>query len=636
LFSLYLQSSGNVEEFKTLVLEMTGQTSIGSVERVEPSQSAPPPSTPTTRPGFQSVPPSSTPTTTPTMRLDPQLATPSFTPMPWLGSQPFSPSSTPVSRLAGPLIPPPPSPIDRLGSFITSGYPSEREVANFLEENNIHDLNEHSSGGMLPLAWAIMRGRRDLVDLFIERGADVNAKTLKGNPMLFVALKLRGESAVHRGSMTRLLLRKGADPDATDETSSADDYADTSTIKYWLSKAREVKIYHPQVRSMFEKVKCVKLTEVYFSLVGQDFLVEEVISLIYAKLADPRLTKKPIVLLFCGPPGHGKTNLAEDIMTILAPTDHARVNCGDIVDAKWQLFGSEAGYVGSTDGTGISNFMERHHRKFGVVVFEEFEKLGSAAKEALLHPFASGEWSVKKPGRTISVDCSNIVFILTSNLLNQEIVAWFKENDAINKYAEAKNEEEKAQIRKWIFKKLGDMVKDNLKAARVPEFARRVTVIPFSTFSHRESHIIAENYEDEISSRYAQPPREKRLIGNLRMRFTPKYTQHVLSEYDEMQGASSIVEAITKDVSEVAVAVERRVPRPTEVWFCCPEPSYRHYSFSEPVEKDENVEVPVQISGSSSNNDTIRRSTSNLNRQPDDRTKPSNARDTFIPPPEDF
>lgn len=40
-----------------------------------------------------------------------------------------------------------------------------------------------------------------------------------------------------------------------------------------------------------------------------------------------------------------------------------RINCGDIVDPKFQLFGSEAGYVGTGEGTGLSNFMEAHHRK---------------------------------------------------------------------------------------------------------------------------------------------------------------------------------------------------------------------------------------------------------------------------------
>lgn len=65
----------------------------------------------------------------------------------------------------------------------------------------------------------------------------------------------------------------------------------------------------------------------------------------------------------------------------------------------------QAGYVGTSEGTGLSNWMLNHNKRYarkerklltpidslGVVVLEEFEKLGDAAKEALLHPFESGQ-----------------------------------------------------------------------------------------------------------------------------------------------------------------------------------------------------------------------------------------------------
>jgi len=471
-------------------------------------------------------------------------------------------------------------------------------VIQFIEEKGIKNLNSKSSNGVPPLVWAIMQGRKDLVNMMVARGADVNARTEKGNPLLFVALKLQGDAAVHRGSMTKLLLQKGANPDAvSNNNETADSFADTSTAKYWLSRARKVCIYLPRVRQTFEKINCVKLSEVFFSLVGQEFVIDEVIQMIYSKLADASFTRKPVVLFLCGAPGHGKTNLAEDIMNIVAPNDHARINCGDIVDAKWGLFGSDPGYVGTTEGTGLSNFMEAHNNKFGVVVLEEFEKLGNGAKEALLHPFESGEWSVKKPGKTISVDCSKIVFIMTSNMMNRDIVSWFEKTDVVTRYSDADSEEKKEEIRKWILKDVGDLVKGKIKAGQVPEFARRIHVIPFCIFSKRECQVIAESMQDEISSRYAQPPRGDRLIGNLKMTFSPKYTKHIVdNHYDSMQGASSIVDTLRREVSNVAMAVERKEPRPTHVWFFLHPRGFTHYSFELPEEEipDDNTESKEQ------------------------------------------
>jgi len=419
--------------------------------------------------------------------------------------------------------------------------------------------------------------------------------------------------------MVRLLLQKGAKPFEENENEgekedNMDNTTTTITIKYWLSRARKVRIYQPRVRETFEKINRVRLSEVFFSIVGQEFVIDEVIQMIYSKLADPSLSKKPVVLFLCGAPGHGKTNLAEEIMNVVAPNDHARINCGDIVDAKWSLFGSETGYVGATEGTGLSNFMEAHHNKFGVVVLEEFEKLGDSAKEALLHPFESGEWSVKKPGKQISVNCSRIIFIMTSNMMSKEIVAWFESTKAIQEYSEAADDDEKKeQIRKCIIKDVGDLVKDKIKSGRVPEFARRIHVVPFGNFSKRECHVIAESMQDEISSRYAQPPRGERLIGNLKMQFSAKYTKHTVDQhYDSMQGASSIVDTIKREVSNVAIAVERREPRPTHVWFYLHPRGYTHYSFTEPVEMEEVQEVSTTTTSNTSSSNSSSKDGGNM------------------------
>jgi len=104
------------------------------------------------------------------------------------------------------------------------------------------------------------------------------------------------------------------------------------------------------------------------------------------------------------------------------PDNMVRVNCGTIVDGKWGLFGADAGYVGSHQKNEIAEFMQRHDNKFGVCILEEFEKIpGKDAKEALLHPFESGEWAIKGGITSKPANCSKIIFFLTSNLINKQI-----------------------------------------------------------------------------------------------------------------------------------------------------------------------------------------------------------------------
>jgi len=245
--------------------------------------------------------------------------------------------------------------------------------------------------------------------------------------------------------------------------------------------------------------------------------------------------------------------------------------------------------------------MQSHHGRIGVVVFEEFEKLGDAAKEALLHPFESGEWSIKKPGQSISVNCSDIIFLMTSNLKNQDILDWMTKEKAIEKYTNAKSQKEKDSIKQWIMQKVSDIIKNHIKSGRVKEFARRIEVIPFVSFSGLQQQVIVEEIEEKISSRYTHPPSGQRIIGNLELWFTKKYTNKVLEQYDPLEGATSLVSVVEKHIKEVAIEIQKETPTPDCIWFYInPEYDTRDYSFTKvtPQEKteDDNEDVPQKVS----------------------------------------
>jgi len=111
----------------------------------------------------------------------------------------------------------------------------------------------------------------------------------------------------------KLLLQKGADTETVDNfNKKVDYYADTTTIKYWLQRAREANI--PKMKELFKRVEMPRLSEIYMSLVGQEIATNAIIQHVYGKRADPRFNRKPIVLFLVGAPGHGKTQIAEDLM----------------------------------------------------------------------------------------------------------------------------------------------------------------------------------------------------------------------------------------------------------------------------------------------------------------------------------
>lgn len=62
---------------------------------------------------------------------------------------------------------------------------SLEKIKNFIQERNIKNFNDWDENGIPPLVRAMSAGREELVELFVNLGADVNFKTRKGK-FLFI------------------------------------------------------------------------------------------------------------------------------------------------------------------------------------------------------------------------------------------------------------------------------------------------------------------------------------------------------------------------------------------------------------------------------------------------------------------
>lgn len=151
-------------------------------------------------------------------------------------------------------------------------------------------------------------------------------------------------------------------------------------------------------------------------VIGQNVSVATVSRSVRAAMAGMKPPNRPIgAFLFVGPSGVGKTRLAKELAAFLFDTPEAliRFDMGEFHDKHTvsNLLGSPRGYIGSDDGGRFSEELRR--RPYSVVLLDEIEKAHPDVFDIFLSVFDDGRIT---DNRGHVVDCSNALFILTSNL----------------------------------------------------------------------------------------------------------------------------------------------------------------------------------------------------------------------------
>jgi ankyrin repeat protein len=82
------------------------------------------------------------------------------------------------------------------------------------------DINRPGPEGMTPLHIAADYGRVDFATALLDAGVDIDPINVYGNTPLWVAVMARRETDPADGSMIRLLLDRGADPDRREGNNS--------------------------------------------------------------------------------------------------------------------------------------------------------------------------------------------------------------------------------------------------------------------------------------------------------------------------------------------------------------------------------------------------------------------------------
>ncbi|MDB5164700.1 MAG: ATPase with chaperone, ATP-binding subunit [Candidatus Saccharibacteria bacterium] len=221
-----------------------------------------------------------------------------------------------------------------------------------------------------------------------------------------------------------------------------------------------------------EKSKLLQLeARLHERVIGQDEAITAVADAIRMSRAGLNESTRPIAnLLFLGPTGVGKTELAKALAWLVFGDDEAliRIDMSEYMERHTvsRLIGAPPGYVGYDEGGQLT---ERVRRKpYSVVLLDEIEKAHPDVHNILLQVFDDGRLTDGK-GRII--DFTNTIIIATSNL-GAEVI---QEN------LTAKTKDKKSA------QQLKDTLQDMLRVHFRPEFLNRIDeVIVFEALSKEQ------------------------------------------------------------------------------------------------------------------------------------------------------
>ncbi len=157
-------------------------------------------------------------------------------------------------------------------------------------------------------------------------------------------------------------------------------------------------------------------TELHRRIISQRPAISALARAIRRSRAGLKSPDRPIgSFLFLGPTGVGKTEVARSLAEFLFGSERAlvRFDMSEFMEkhAVAKFIGSPPGYVGHEEGGQLTEKLRR--APYSIVLFDEIEKAHPDLFNVLLQVFEDG---VLTDAQGNTVDCKNVIFIMTSNI----------------------------------------------------------------------------------------------------------------------------------------------------------------------------------------------------------------------------
>ena len=317
--------------------------------------------------------------------------------------------------------------------------------------------------------------------------------------------------------------------------------------RYFLWKADYIERPMPRKKQVAQAHGTTPLFELPYRIIGQRWASEQIEESIISHYLFNMA--QPLVVLFTGPSGHGKTELATSLGKLLS-LPFLTVDCS-VLRNSTDLLGTYAGYAGWTLGSPLSAHLAQHVGRRNVVFLDEFDKTTEDVRQSLLLLF-EGKHTDRRNNKPL--DCSKCIWVLAANLGELAISNFWDDH-----LKDRSQEEQKRAPFKDLDRSLHQIVKREFGSP----LARRLTsIVPFVPFDKGEQAVAAYKFMRNLSQEARKPinVESKDLLRNVFLNFVDdgQIAKHLAAAYyDPQEGASSLRRAVKKEIC----------PKVTRPWF---------------------------------------------------------------------
>lgn len=368
-------------------------------------------------------------------------------------------------------------------------------------------------------------------------------------PQSALAFTLTNDKLSHKNEIVKALLAYGADPSALrnpelnpsaqasskgieDVPGSHSQPGETTpegmdpATRYYVTRADS--IHTRQTSQLIYRSFFRPLTRVRYDLIGQDWVLEQLFRVL--SMHSQRLSVAPIVVLLCGPSGHGKSLLARKFGSLLdIPTHTVNMTTLRSTHDLWQSY-SMSPYEEPSSDT-LAQFLLNNEGERCVVVLDEIEKVEDPkALYSLLMPWELGRCSLEVGKR--HVDLTKVIWLGTSNIGHNLV---FEHQDSRPDPSKPVTREE--------YRELMELSRPHVSQCLGASLLSRVTtVLPFIPFTVEEKMAIAAEAVYSLTSNAGK---------SLSPQDVEAIVIKVLPSYVPSEGARSLHRAVSNQLVDL-------------------------------------------------------------------------------------